>query len=81
MSCKNLRKSQEKERRENMFRKLRGKIKEVYDTQKNFADALGVHETVLNQRLNGVSQWKTAEIAKACELLDIPLTEAHVYFF
>lgn len=64
-----------------MYRKLRGKIKEVYDTQKNFAAALGVHETVLNQRLNGVSDWKTTEITKACELLGIPLTEAYIYFF
>lgn len=37
--------------------------------------------TALNQRLNNAVEWKTPEIFKACELLDIPLAEAHLYFF
>lgn len=63
------------------YKLLKLKIKEVYDTQEAFAEAMGMSYTALNQRLNNAVQWKTAEIAKACELLGIPLTEAHLYFF
>ena len=64
-----------------MFKKLRGKITEVFDTQKNFAAAMDMDYAVVNQRLSGTTQWKAPEIAKACDLLDIPLAEAHLYFF
>lgn len=64
-----------------MYRKLRGKITEVFDTQKNFAEAMDMDYTALNQRLNGNTQWKMSEIAKACDLLSIPQAEIHLYFF
>ncbi len=64
-----------------MYRKLKGKIKEVYDTQKNFAEAMDMDYTALNQRLNGNTQWKMSDIAKACDLLSIPQAEIHLYFF
>lgn len=63
------------------YKKLKLKIKEVFDTQAAFAKAMGMSYTALNQRLNGVVSWKTSDIAKACDLLHIPLTEAHLYFF
>ena len=63
------------------YKKLKLKIKEVYDTQEAFADAMEMSRVALNQRLNNVVQWTTSDIAKACELLDIPLEEAHLYFF
>ena len=63
------------------YRKLKGKIKEVYDTQEAFADAMGINYTSINQRLNGSVQWKTSDIVKACDKLGIPLSEAHLYFF
>ena len=63
------------------FKKLKLKIKEVFDTQEAFAEAMEMSLSALNQRLNGVIQWKTSEIAKACKLLGIPLEEAYLYFF
>ena len=63
------------------YQELKGKIRGVFKTQAAFADAMGMSLTALNQRLNGVVEWKTPEIVKACELLGIPLTEAHLYFF
>ena len=63
------------------YKMLKLKIKEVYDTQEVFAKAMGMSYTALNQRLNGSVEWKVSEIAKACDLLHIPLTEAHLYFF
>ena len=63
------------------YKNLKLKIIEVFDTQEAFAKAMGMSQTALNQRLNGVVEWKTSDIAKACDLLNIPLTEAHLYFF
>lgn len=64
-----------------MYRKLKGKIKEVFDTQEAFAEAMGMSKTALSQRLNGSVEWKASEIAKACDLLHIPLADAYLYFF
>lgn len=61
--------------------KLKGKIKEVFNTQLAFADAMGMSEAAVSQRLKGSVDWKAPEIAKACDVLHIPLTEAYLYFF
>jgi transcriptional regulator with XRE-family HTH domain len=63
------------------YSKLKGRIVEKFGTQKAFAEAIGLDVATINGRLNGRSQWRADEIAKACELLDIPLEYAHVYFF
>lgn len=63
------------------YKKLKLKIKEVFDTQDSFSKAMGMSYTALNQKLNDATEWKTSEIAKACDLLHIPLTDAHLYFF
>lgn len=63
------------------YKKLKLKIKEVFDTQEAFAEAMGMGRTALNQRLNDSVEWKMSEVAKACDLLHIPLTDAHLYFF
>ena len=63
------------------YKKLKLKIKEVFDTQEAFADAMGMSRTTLNQKVNDLTEWKTSEIAKACELLGVPLEDAHIYFF
>lgn len=64
-----------------MYRKLRGKIKEVYLTQEAFAKDMVFSKTQLAQRLNGNIEWRASEIAKACDLLHIPYEEAYLYFF
>lgn len=63
------------------YAKLRGKIREVFGTQEAFAAAMGMSTVTLSQRLNGISEWKTSEIVKACELLGIPLEQNSLYFF
>ena len=63
------------------YKKLKLKIKEVFDTQEAFSEAMDMSRTALNQRLNGSVEWKMSEVAKACDLLHIPLTDAHLYFF
>lgn len=63
------------------YTKLRGKIVEVFRTQAAFAEAMGMNKATLNGKLNNRSQWTNNEIAKACDLLGIPLKDAYLYFF
>lgn len=63
------------------YKKLKLKIKEVFDTQEAFAKAMDMSYSALSQKLNDSTEWKSSEIAKSCDLLHIPLAEAHLYFF
>lgn len=63
------------------YSKLRGKIREVFGRQEDFADALGISDSSLSAKLNNGSDWKRVEIERSCELLGIPLADAHLYFF
>ena len=63
------------------YKKLKGKIKEVYDTQAAVGEAMVMSRSALSQRLNGETQWTPVEIVKACGLLEIPIADAHLYFF
>lgn len=63
------------------YSKLKGKIKEFYDTQENFSKALGLGRTSISQRLNNHLEFSQEEIYKACELLKLELKEIPEYFF
>ena len=63
------------------YRKLLGKIVEVYDTQYKFAEAMGLSEHTVSVKLNNLRPFKQEEIAKACELLSINPSEMSDYFF
>ena len=63
------------------YNKLRGKIKEVYGTQDNFAEALGIGRVSLSQRLNNSVDFSNLEIFSACRLLGISQLEIAEYFF
>ena len=63
------------------YAKLRGRIREVYGTQGAFAKAIEMSHVSVSHRLNGKLEWKSSEIAKACQALNIPITESAEYFF
>lgn len=63
------------------YNMLRGKIREVCETQDNFADKLGIGRVSLSQRLNNKLEFSQGEMFKACEILGIPLKELSAYFF
>lgn len=60
--------------------KLRGRIKEKFGSQAAFARAMEVDPSSLSSKLLGKTGWTWEEVARAAELLDFPLTEAHEYF-
>ena len=43
--------------------------------------AMEMSRTAVNARLTQKINWKSPEIAKACDLLHISLNDAHLYFF
>lgn len=63
------------------YEKLKNRIKEKYRTEGEFAKALGVDRTSLYSKLIDKTDWKRAEIEKACGLLEIPIEEVHEFFF
>lgn len=63
------------------FRKLQGKIKEVFETQGDFATAMGLSQVTITAKLKGRIDWKRTEMRTACELLGIPIEKIYEYFF
>ena len=63
------------------YARLRGRIREFYHTQAAFARAMDMSECALSHKLNGYSEWTLEEMRRACELLEIPAKEIHLYFF
>ncbi|MGM0206476.1 hypothetical protein IGI96_000945 [Enterococcus sp. DIV0421] len=63
------------------YSKLLGRIVEKYGTQYNFAIALGLSERSLSLKLNNRVSWKSTELQKAIELLDINEKDIGAYFF
>lgn len=53
------------------YNKLKGKIKEVYGTQQEFAKALGISSTTLNTRLKNETFFNQSEIEKTRDLLNL----------
>lgn len=64
----------------NRYALLCDKIRKKFRTMRSFAAAIGMHPSTLSAKLNGKSQWAFWEVAKACEVLGIPLVEAPEYF-
>lgn len=63
------------------YSKLKGKIREVFGTQENFATAMLLSQVSLSAKLNNKVPFTQSEINKACELLGIQLEFIPVYFF
>jgi hypothetical protein len=63
------------------YAKLRGRIKEKFGTNAAFAEAMDIDASSLSAKLNNGSPWKREEIELACELLEVPIEEVHLYFF
>ena len=63
------------------YNKLKGRIKEVFGNQCDFAAAMDMNPASLSAKLNNKAPWKREEIEKACMLLHIPLDQVHLYFF
>lgn len=63
------------------YGKLKGRIVEIFGTQKKFAESIGFSERTLSLKLNNKVAWRQDEISKAQELLKIEDKEINDYFF
>lgn len=63
------------------YKKLRGKIKEICDTQDAFAEKMGIGRVTLSKRINNQAEFSQNEIFKACDILQISKEEIPTYFF
>lgn len=63
------------------YRKLKGRIIEMYGSQGEFARHLGVSEVTISNKLRGVTQFSQDDIISWCDALEVPLKEAGDYFF
>lgn len=63
------------------YAKLKGRIKEKYGTQEDFAKAIGITPTTISFKINGKAKWQQDEIVEAARLLGISKNEIVEYFF
>lgn len=63
------------------YTRLSNRITELFSCDVNFAIKMGFSERTLSLKLNNKSEWKQTDIIKACNLLDIKVSEIDIYFF
>lgn len=63
------------------YRKLRGKIVEIYGSQTAFVKEFGVSENTFSMKVNNKVRFSANDIIKICRMLDIPKNEIGEYFF
>lgn len=63
------------------YSKLKGKIRELDMTLKDFAKKIGISEQTLNLRFQNKRPFRQQEIEKAMILFDEPIENIHIYFF
>lgn len=61
--------------------KLKGRIVEVFGTQRAFAEALGVQQRKVSEQLKNKRELTRAEIEHWCDLLKIEREDIADYFF
>lgn len=63
------------------YSKLRGRIKEKYGSEREFAKALGISAPTLSSKLNNTTDWTSDQVLISCELLDIEPAEMSIFFY
>lgn len=63
------------------YKKLRGRIIEVFDSQGEFAKKIGLSETSVSNKMTGKTGFDQTDMVQWCEALNIPIEKAGEYFF
>ena len=63
------------------YRKLRGRITEIFGSQKAFSCAIGMDETAISRTLNNRREFTKVEILAICKALEIDTNDIGSYFF
>lgn len=63
------------------YSKLKGKIKEIFNTQRAFSKKLCISEYSLYKKLNSQVSFTQKEIIKSSKLLNLQPIDIPIYFF
>lgn len=63
------------------YSKLRGKIKEIYGSEKKLAEEMKIDPATLSRKLNNPNGLKTTDVQVMIEMLHIEPKEVYEYFF
>lgn len=63
------------------YRVLRGKIREVFGTEKNFAHAIGMNPSTLSLKLSNKLEFTQQDIISAMNALSVGNNSIGIYFF
>lgn len=63
------------------YSKLKGKIKECFSTQAEFAQKLGISDASLSYKLNNKTVFDQNQIQRAIEIFNLKPNEINDYFF
>lgn len=63
------------------YSKLKGRIREMFGTNRAFAAAINRSERTVSLKLNNLLPWSQKEIDDTCIALCIPYAEIDTYFF
>lgn len=63
------------------YSKLRGRIKEIYGSEKKLAEEMRINPTTLSRKLNNPNGLKTKDVQIMMEMLQIKPQEIYDYFF
>ena len=63
------------------YSKLRGRIREKFGTEQNFARAMGMGRVSLSMKLNNEGDFTRKQMLRAAELLGLDAGEIPEYFF
>ncbi|MCC4121327.1 DUF739 family protein [Lactococcus lactis] len=63
------------------YSKLRGRIKERYESEAKFSVEARISQASLSSKLNNKTYFNPEDILRILKILDIPDEEAKLYFF
>ena len=63
------------------YKKLAGRIVEIFGTQGKFAEAMNKSERTISLKMNNRIDWTQDEMIRASDILKFPLSEIPLYFF
>lgn len=63
------------------YRKLRGRIKEIFGTQVEFARVLNLSKNCVSKKLTGKTEFSQSDVERWAKLLDIDRAEYGLYFY
>lgn len=63
------------------YAKLKGKIREICETQDRFAEMMGICQATMSAKINNKTEFTQSEILRAVKILNLHYDEICAYFF